>query len=134
MDMLYLRNSLLFLALAVVSLTITAEEVYKSVDENGVVSFSDTPTPAAQVIEVTPNVVDVTPVSPVARSPEANSSASEPEVAAESAPQIEEVYTDDNRNPREAAVRGEIHNDASPQPVHAEPAHNGGRAPVRGKH
>jgi hypothetical protein len=132
--MLSIRNSLLFLALAAVSLTSIGDQVYKSVDENGVVTFSDTPTPAAHVIEVTPNVVEVTPVTPVARSPEANSSASEPEAAAESAPQIDEVYTDDNRNPREAAVRREIHNDASPQPVHAEPAHNAGRAPVRGKH
>jgi hypothetical protein len=132
--MLSIRNSLLFLALAAVSLTTIADQVYKSVDENGVVTFSDTPTPAAQEIEVTPNVVEVTPVTPVARSPETNSSASEPAVAAESAPQIEEVYADDNRNPREAAVRREIHNDASPQPVHAEPAHNAGRAPVRGKH
>ena len=131
--MLYIRNSLLVLALAAVSLTAAAEKVYKSVDENGVVSFSDTPTPAAQEIEVTPNVTEVTPVSSVARSPEAASSTSEPEVAAESAPQIEEVYTDDNRNPREATVRREIHNEASAPPVHAEPAHSGGQAPIRHK-
>ena len=125
--MLYRRNSLLFLALAAVSLTTAAEEVYKSVDENGVVSFSDTPTPAAQEFEVTPNVTEVTPVSSAARSPEAASSASEPEVAAESAPPTEEVYADDNRNPREAAARREIHNEAPAQPVHAEPAHSGRR-------
>ena len=125
--MLYIRNSLLFLALAAVSLTTAADEVYKSVDENGVVSFSDTPTPSSQEIEVTPNVTEMTPVSSAARSPEAASSTSEPEVAAESAPPIEEVYADDSRNAREAAARREIHNEASAQPVHAEPAHSGRR-------
>jgi hypothetical protein len=121
--MVYTRISLLFLALAAVSLTVSADEVYKSVDENGVVTFSDTPTPAAQEIEVKPNVVEVTPVASVARSPEVDSSASAPEAASEPAPQIEEVYTDNNRNPREAAVRAEIHNEPSAPPVHANPAH-----------
>jgi hypothetical protein len=125
--MLYIRNSLLFLILVAVSLTIAAEEVYKSVDENGVVSFSDTPTPSSHEIEVTPNVTEMTPVSSAARSPEAAPSTSEPEVAAESAPPIEEVYADDSRNAREAAARREIHNEASAQPVHAEPAHSGRR-------
>ena len=130
--MLYIRSTFLFLALAGFSFMAAADEVYKSVDENGVVTFSDIPTPSAQEIEVTPNVTEMTPTSSAARSPGAASGTSEPQAAAESAPQVEEVYTD-NRNPREAAAKREIHNEASPQPVHAEPARNGGHAPAAHK-
>ena len=51
---------------AIVSVTAVAEEIYKGVDENGVVEYSDTPIPDAKKIEVNPNVVEVTPVEPTA--------------------------------------------------------------------
>lgn len=45
-----------------VSLTAGASEVYKRVNEDGVVEFSDTPYPDADKIEVKPNVVETNPV------------------------------------------------------------------------
>ena len=77
--MLYIRNIFMVLAMSAVSFTTSAQEVYENVDEKGVVEFSDTPTPGSKAIEVNPNVVEVTPVKPVARP--AAESAARPEAA-----------------------------------------------------
>jgi hypothetical protein len=127
--MLYIRNILMVLAMAAVSFTAGAQEVYKSVGENGVIEFSDTPTPEAQVIEVDPNVVDVTPVKSVDRSREASATA--PEVAAEPGPQPEVVYQDDNRIREDRMKVRKAHDEASEHPVHAAPVNRGGRVHAR---
>ena len=54
-----------------VSFTAAAQEVYKSVNEDGVVEYSDMPKQDAQEIEVHPNVVEVTPEKSAAPAPEA---------------------------------------------------------------
>jgi hypothetical protein len=47
------------------SATIGAQEVYENVDRQGVVEFSDRPSPGAKEIDVKPNVVDIAPVKPI---------------------------------------------------------------------
>jgi hypothetical protein len=69
--MLYIRNSLITGVMITVSFTAAAEEVYKSVNEDGVVEYSDVPKQDAQEIEVNPNVVEVTPEKSAAPAPEA---------------------------------------------------------------
>jgi hypothetical protein len=92
--MLNLRNSLIALAMAAVSFTAGAQEIYKSVDEDGVVEYSDMPSEGAQAISVDPNVVDVTPENRAGASREA--AAGMREGAAESARQPREDLEDDD--------------------------------------
>jgi hypothetical protein len=73
-----LRNSLMFLFVLAVSFTAGAQEIFKHVNEDGSVEYSDMPSPDAQEIEVDPNVVDVTPGKPESRSPERAEAAPEP--------------------------------------------------------
>ena len=56
-----LFNQIIFLILlsACVSLGVHAAEVYKTVDENGNIVFSDKKTQDAETIDVQPNVVDL---------------------------------------------------------------------------
>jgi len=75
--MLYMRNSLITGVMVAVSLTAAAQEVYKSVNEDGVVEYSDMPKQGSQEIEVNPNVVEVTPEKSVAPAPEAPPSSRE---------------------------------------------------------
>jgi hypothetical protein len=75
--MLYIRNSLITGVMIAVSFTAAAQEVYKSVNEEGVVEYSDTPKQDSQEIEVNPNVVEVTPEKSVAPAPEAPPSSRE---------------------------------------------------------
>ena len=49
-----------------------AQEVYENVDRQGVVEFSDQPSPDAKPVDVRPNVVDVAPVKPMEASPPAS--------------------------------------------------------------
>jgi hypothetical protein len=83
------------LAMGAVSFTTGAQEVYENVDKDGVVEFSDVPTPGSREIEVKPNVTEVTPVKRVA--PSAAESSPSPEAADADAPsrQSEEVYAED---------------------------------------
>jgi hypothetical protein len=74
-----LRNSLMFLFVLAVSFTAGAQEIFKHVNEDGSVEYSDMPSPDAQEIEVDPNVVDVTPLKPGSRSPEQAEVAPAPE-------------------------------------------------------
>ena len=54
---------LIFAVMITISLTADAEKVYESVDEKGVIEFSDKPSADAQVKDVeTPNVADPLPV------------------------------------------------------------------------
>jgi hypothetical protein len=96
-DMLYIRKLLMVLAMGAVSFTTGAQEVYENVDKDGVVEFSDVPTPGSREIEVKPNVTEVTPVKRVAPSPAESSAKPEAaDVNADSAVrQSEEVYAED---------------------------------------
>jgi hypothetical protein len=92
LNMLYLRNSLMVLAMAAVSFAAGAQEIYKTVNEDGVVEYSDTPSPKAEVIEVNPNVVETNPQKTVASDPVAEA----PPVKREEGGQSEELSDDVN--------------------------------------
>lgn len=55
----YTRHFLLLLILATGSFEVLAGEVYKTIDENGNVVFSDKKTQDAETVNVQPNVVDL---------------------------------------------------------------------------
>jgi hypothetical protein len=103
--MFYLRNSLMVLAMTAVSFTAGAQEIYKTINEDGVVEYSDTPSPKAEVIEVNPNVVETNPQKPVASDPVAEA----PPVKREEGGQSEELSGDVNDVDRlERAKRGAV--------------------------
>ncbi len=68
-----IHQILIFAVMISISFTADAEEVYESVDKEGVVEFSDKPSSDAQEIDVKPNVVDVAPVESVEPSSPASS-------------------------------------------------------------
>ena len=55
------QKIILVVPLLVLSLLANAQEVYKRVQQDGTVEYSDMPFPDSQQIEVDPNVVEVTP-------------------------------------------------------------------------
>jgi len=61
-----------FVLILACSLTAAASDVYKRVNEDGVIEFSDRPSPDADKIEVKPNVVETNPIT--RRKPAASSS------------------------------------------------------------
>jgi hypothetical protein len=122
--MLYIRSFLMVLALAGAGFTAGAQEVYKSVNKDGVIEFSDTPTPDSREIEVHPNVVEVAPAPSVTPPPE--TSANEP--AAEAPRQPAEAYGEAYREPEEEFVRREIHEEKSEHPAQPERVNTGGHA------
>ena len=61
----YNHHIMIFTAIITISFAAGAQEVYESVDQQGVVEFSDQPTAGAKEVDVRPNVVDVAPVAPV---------------------------------------------------------------------
>jgi len=68
----YKHLMMVFTAIITASFTAGAQEVYKNVDHQGVVEFSDQPSPGAKAVAVKPNVVLVEPVkssSPVSAGP-----------------------------------------------------------------
>jgi len=134
--MLYIRNIFMVLAMSAVSFTTSAQEVYENVDEKGVVEFSDTPTPGSKAIEVNPNVVEVTPVKPVARP--AAESAARPEAAEAPARQSEELYSEDNRirneerlEEKERSERREPRDEVSRRPATEHRVEGGGAGRTR---
>jgi len=52
-----------FVLILACSLTAAASDVYKRVNEDGLIEFSDRPSPDADKIEVKPNVVETNPVT-----------------------------------------------------------------------
>ena len=61
-----MKKQILLLALVLMlacSLTAAASDIYKSVDADGVVVFSDRPSSDAEKIEVQPNVIQTAPVN-----------------------------------------------------------------------
>jgi len=61
-------------AMITTSFTAGAQEVYKNVDQQGVVEFSDQPSSGAKAVDVRPNVVDVAPVKSIEPSPSESTS------------------------------------------------------------
>jgi hypothetical protein len=61
----YNHHIMIFTAIITTSFAAGAQEVYESVDQQGVVEFSDQATAGAKEVDVRPNVVDVAPVAPV---------------------------------------------------------------------
>jgi len=89
------RQRLLGLALILaLSFTATAQQVYKRVNEDGTIEFSDTPSPDADKIEVKPNVVETNPIQPEAAAPEAEP-APEPSDESESVEPAEPVWLEE---------------------------------------
>jgi len=141
----YRQQIMIFTAIIASSFAAGAQEVYESVDQQGVVEFSDQPGSGAKEIDIRPNVVDVAPV----KSGEPSSSASatgaavapagsvQPEVpregVAEEYPQegvADEYYGDYvNRRelPREPEQQMERREETVRPPVSREP----GRGTVR---
>jgi hypothetical protein len=119
--MFYLRNSLMVLVMATVSFAAGAQEIYKTVNEDGVVEYSDTPSPQAQEIEVKPNVVETNPEKYVAPAPEAPPA--KPEESAE--PEQESVEVNDvdrlEREKRRAAEHEAAEGSAHEGQIEAHP-------------
>ena len=65
----YRYHIMILAAMITTSFTAGAQEVYKNVDQQGVVEFSDQPSSGAKAVDVRPNVVDVAPVKPIEPSP-----------------------------------------------------------------
>ena len=61
----YRQQIMIFTAIIASSFAAGAQEVYESVDQQGVVEFSDQPGSGAKEIDIRPNVVDVAPVKSV---------------------------------------------------------------------
>ena len=75
---------IVFLLMLSLCATATAGEIYKRVNEDGLVEYSDTPFPGSEQIEVKPNVVQTNPVQP--RQRESSPSSERTAEATESAP------------------------------------------------
>lgn len=100
---------LIFTVMITISFTVDAEQVYESVDEKGVIEFSDKPSSAdAQIIDVEePNVADI-----LEESVEPSSSASTTTTTTEASPESLEVihqgtadnYDDDVRERRREKI------------------------------
>ena len=58
----YKHHIMVFTAIITVSFAAGAQEVYESVDKQGVVEFSDQHAAGAKAIDIRPNVVNVAPV------------------------------------------------------------------------
>jgi len=94
---------LIFVLLLACSLTAAASDVYKRVNEDGVIEFSDRPSPDAQKIEVKPNVVETNPVTrPTPAASSTDTKATEVSSGRQSSANNESVLT---RNQRERAAR-----------------------------
>jgi hypothetical protein len=136
--MIYIRKFLIILAMGAVSFTTVAQEVYESVDEDGVVGFSDTPTPGAEEVEVHPNVIEVTPVNPPAAPPAVESSTG-PAATDESALEPEEIYgetppaRDEVLEDEDQVARRESRDAVSDHPVNEQRGDAAGRAQGSGR-
>jgi len=91
------------------SLAADAEVVYKKDDQQGVIEFSDRPSPDAKAVEVKPNVIEVKPVKSIEPPPSA-ATTGEKEIPDDSV-ELEEYQTgavgvgDDKRQPRKRKRR-----------------------------
>ena len=96
---------LIFAVMITVSFIVSAEKVYESVDEEGVIEFSDKPSSDAQVIDVEkPNVADTVPTEQVKPSSSASKTSTNEKPASSEQPEIIHVggdsYIDDDEKRR----------------------------------
>ena len=133
----YKQHMMMFATILISSFTVEAQQnVYKNVDSQGRVEFSDKPNPGGKAVDVNPNVVDVAPVKPLKPSPPAAAKAADapgdtgrPEVT----PEIESSgYYDDTDNRREKLREAKERREHAEKPVQL-PAHKKpGKAAVQG--
>lgn len=91
---------------AVIGAPAAAQQVYKRVDEDGTVEFSDTPFPDGEQIEVEPNVIQTNPVEYTPRAkPEPEKSETE---AAGPIPALKEPIPLEQEGNREAVVEDPV--------------------------
>jgi len=104
-----------------------AQEIYKTVNEDGVVEYSDMPTPEAQEVEVKPNVVEVTPRE--SADPASDKSSPRAKEVTETSQQPDEVYEADRVvRERDLAKKRAIENNnhAGEGPAHKGQVKKGG--------
>lgn len=98
-----LQRLLAFATLLAFGFTAVAQQVYKRVNEDGTIEFSDTPSSDADKIDVKPNVVETNPIQPQVH----EASAKEPEPAPVAEPEpvepVEQEWLDEEAY-RDAAV------------------------------
>ena len=125
----YNHHIMIFAVMITAGFTAAAQEVYESVDKQGVVEFSDQPGAGAKEIDVRPNVVDVAPVAPIEASPPASATGAVATPAGSVQPEVlhegvaGDYYGDDeNRREihREGQERLERGEEAVRQPVRGE--------------
>lgn len=94
------RNTLAAVMAAVVPFTLSAQTVYESTDEQGVVEFSDKRNEGASAVKVNPNVIESTPTPEIEtyKRPEKKQAATTTEPAPAAEVQVTPVHT--NTNPR----------------------------------
>lgn len=127
------HHILIFTAIITTSFAVGAQEAYESVDQQGVVEFSDQPTAGAKEIDIRPNVVDVVPLdqsqpaSSTTGAAEKPAGSVQPEVVREGVDNGYNDYYGDDENPGDASrERGERvgrGGDAVQQPARKEPGH-----------
>lgn len=104
----YKHHIMTLAAMITTSFTAGAQEVYKNVDQQGVVEFSDQPGSGAKAVEVRPNVVDVAPVKRIEPSPPGSTSGAEKAPAIGAQPEvIQEGVTGDYHAGRERRSKRE---------------------------
>jgi len=87
------------------SFTAVAQQVYKRVNEDGTIEFSDTPSSDADKIDVQPNVIETNPIQPQAHEASTEKPEPAPEPAAEPEPvePVEQVWLEEEAY-RDAAI------------------------------
>lgn len=70
-------------------------EIFKQESKDGVVEFSDEPSPGAKKIQVAPNVVEITPAPPIEPSPPAETRSSKKTTNENVEPQVIHLNSDD---------------------------------------
>ena len=103
------------------SFTAAASDVYKRVNEDGIVEFSDRPTPDADKIDVKPNVVETNPVT--RRTPDVSSTDSSSPGASASSRQLNSTNNEYVRttNRREREARQENREEENRDEIVADP-------------
>jgi len=130
------QHMMIFAALIITSVTVEAKDVYKNVDPQGRVEFSDRPSPGGETVDVNPNVVDVAPVKPIQPSPAAPAKAADAPDRSEEPGAVPEVessgYNDDSYDRREKLREAKERREHGNSPVQLPANKNPAKATVRG--
>ncbi|RLA05361.1 MAG: hypothetical protein DRQ60_00710 [Gammaproteobacteria bacterium] len=109
-------------AIATTSCIAGAADVYESDDQQGVAEFSDQASPGARQVDIDPNVVHVSPVTPVDSPSSAATARSVTEAADRGQPQEPDhhrinEYEDENRHVTQGVEPRHVTQDAEPRHV-----------------